>query len=220
MFSPVALTPEVKAKVSELGGDVKYLVALDFEHHIFLSEWATAYPGAKLVGPDGLPEKRLKSQDEKIGKEPFAVVFDPKNKNQIKIGPDFDQDFEYEYVDAHPNKEIVFVYKPEKILIEADLMFNLPATEQYSRVPAAQKPKGGILASLGNAIWNTQGEAKGAKRFTWYALSRRDRTGFNASIQKINSWDFTTLIPCHGDVIEGNAKAVFDKVFEWHLKKA
>ncbi len=218
IFSPVALTPEVKAKVSELGGNVAYLVALDIEHHIFLSEWMTEYPGAKLIGPEGLPEKRLKANDPKIGKEPFAVVFTAKGKEEIKISAEFDRDFEYEYVDAHSNKELVFYYKPDRVLIEADLLFNLPAIEQYSRVPDDQKPKMGVLGNFFASIQTTEGEAKGAKRFMWYVMSRGNRPSWNASVRRIDTWDFDTLIPCHGETIVGGGKAAFEKVFEWHLK--
>jgi hypothetical protein len=217
VFSPVALTTEVKAKVEELGGNVKYLVAPDIEHHIFLSDWATAYPGVKLIGPEGLPEKRQKDNDPKIGKEPFEVVFTAKNKREVKISPEVDQDFDYEYVDAHQNKELVFFYKPDKVVIQADLLFNLPANEQYSRVPEAQRPKPGLLGSVLFPLWTTEGEAKGAKRFMWYVMSRGNRPSWDESIRRINSWDFDTLIPCHGDVLEGNGKQAFQKIFEWHI---
>ena len=52
----------------------------------------------------------------------------------------------------------------------------------------------------------------------WHVLSRGDRPSFNASIKKINTWDFVTLIPCHGDTLEGNGKEAFEKIFDWHLK--
>jgi hypothetical protein len=214
----VALTPEVKAKVREMGGGVAYLVALDIEHHIFLSEWAAEYPGAKLIGPEGLPEKRLKMTDDKIGKEPFAVVFEAKTKRETKISAEFDRDFEYEYVDSHPNKELVFFYKPDRVLIEADLLFNLPAKEQYSRVPDAEKPKMGVLGNFFASLQTTEGEAKGAKRFMWYVMSRGNRAGWNESMKRIDSWDFATLVPCHGETLEGNGKEAFEKIFEWHLK--
>ncbi|CAN8100423.1 unnamed protein product [Discula destructiva] len=216
VFSPVALTPEVQAKVTALGGAVKYLIAPDIEHHIFLSEWATAFPEAKLIGPEGLPEKREKATDPKIGKEPFAVVFRAENKLSQTIDEEFDRDFAYEYVDAHANKELVFFYKPERVLIEADLLFNLPAVEQYSRVPEAEK-KVSLPAKLFISINSTEGEAKGMKRFLWYAMSARDRPGFNESVGRIDKWDFVTLVPCHGETIVGNAKEVWTKVFEWHL---
>jgi len=218
VFSPVALTEEAKAKVAELGGNVAYIVALDFEHHIFLSEWLKAFPTAKLVGPEGLPEKRAKQNDPKIGSEPFATVFTKDKKSTTRIGDDFDRDFDYEYVDGHANKEIVVNFRPDRTLIEADLFFNLPATEQYSRVPEEQKQAGGFLARHFEGLQDPQGgNNKWMKRFNWFVLAK-DRASFNESIRAIAKWDFVNLIPCHGDVLEGNAKEVFQKTFEWHIE--
>lgn len=220
VFSPVALTPEVKAKLQELGGNLKYIVALDIEHHIFVSEWKKEFPQASIIGPEGLPEKRAKMTDERIGKEEFAVVFDVKKKTDktLTVSPEFDADFEYEYVDGHAGKELVFMYKPDKVLIEADLMFNLPAREQYSRVPGHDKERPDFRNRLWQSLQTTDGEAKGAKRFIWHLLSRGNRPSFNESMKRIDSWDFVTIIPCHGETIEGNGKEIFRKVFEWHLE--
>lgn len=218
VFSPVAMTDDVKAKLAELGGTVKYIIAPDIEHHIFITEWHQAYPEAKIIGPEGLPEKRVKqsANDPKIGKEEFAVVFTAKDKLSIKVDEEFDRDFLYEYVDSHANKELVFLYKPERIMIEADLMFNLPADEQYSKCPESEK-KVGFPGKLFVNMQTTQGEAKGMKRFLWYVLSARDRNGFNESVKRINDWDFDTLIPCHGETLVGNGKETFSRIFEWHL---
>ncbi|KAL2198632.1 beta-lactamase-like protein [Corynascus similis CBS 632.67] len=219
VFSPVALTEAAKAKIASLGGDVRYLIATDIEHHIFLSDWAAAYPDAKLVGPEGLPEKRQKANDPKIGKEPFAVVITPGNGRDARtIGDDFAADFDMEYVHAHANRELVFLYRPDRVLVEADLMFNLPAHEQYSRVPDAQKPSEGWLVRLFNSFQTTDGDALGMKRFLWHAASRSDRGAFNESVQRIAKWDFDIIVPCHGETIVGGAKAVFEKVFAWHLE--
>lgn len=217
VFSPVALTEASKAKVAEMGGDVRYIVALDYEHHIFISEWAKEYPQAKIIGPQGLPEKRAKQQDDpKIGSEEFSVIFTKENKHEVRISEEFDADFEYEYVDAHANLEIVFYYKPERIVIQADLLFNLPATEQYSKVPAAEQPADGFLGKLFSSIQDVQGDARWLKRFNWYLVKNRESYG--ESMKRIVAWDFDTMIPCHGDVMEGNAKDQFRKVFEWHLE--
>ncbi|KAI1123609.1 hypothetical protein F5Y10DRAFT_47571 [Nemania abortiva] len=219
VFSPVALTPAVKEKVAELGGQVGYLIAGDLEHHIFLTQWKTEYPDAKLVGPKGLPERRKAMNDPMIGKEDFDFLYDETNAHSAAISDEFAADFEVEMVDAHPNKEIVLFYKPEKVLIEADLMFNLPPTEQYSKVPEAEKKGGGLLKKIFYALNTTVGPAKGHKRLQWYAVSNanKNRAGFNESIKRINGWDFTTLIPCHGDAIEGTGKEIFAKIFDWHI---
>lgn len=220
VFSPVALTADVKAKLAALGGSVGYIIAGDMEHHIFISDWAKEFPNAKIIGPEGLPEKRAKATDAKIGKEKFAFVFTPTKRDASSISEEFAADFETEYVAAHPNKEVVLFYKPDKVLIQADLMFNQPSIEQYSRATEAEKNVHPWLNKIWNGLLSTAGEAKAHKRVQWYVFSNgnKDRAGFNASIKKIASWDFTTLIPCHGETIEGNGKEVFQKIFEWHLK--
>lgn len=143
----------------------------------------------------------------------------------FKAGPDklsqtidaeFDADFAYEYVDSHANKELVFFYKPDRVLIEADLMFNLPAVEQYSKVPEAER-KVSLPGKLFVSLQSTEGEAMAMKRFLWYAMSARNRPSFNESVGRIDQWDFVTLVPCHGETLVGNAKEVWRKIFAWHL---
>ncbi|TKX20128.1 hypothetical protein C1H76_7628 [Elsinoe australis] len=208
VFSPVALTEEVKKQLADFGR-LTHIVAPDLEHHIFLDEWHAAYPDAKVVGPDELKAKREK-QGSKV---PFAYLW--KKDQPPSVDAEFDKEFEYEYVHAHPNKELVFNHKPSKTLIQADLMFNLPATEQMSKTGISAT--GGPLTKLFIALNSPEGSAIWQKRFLWYAMSSGDRPSFNKSIQKIDSWDFDRIIPCHGDVIESDGKGIFRKVFEWHL---
>ncbi|OBR08827.1 hypothetical protein CH63R_07592 [Colletotrichum higginsianum IMI 349063] len=221
VFSPVALTDAVRAKIAEKGGDLAYIVAPDIEHHIFLSEYKAAFPAARLIGPDGLPQKRAKQTgDPKINpSDEFFLAFKGgPDKRATAVTPEFDADFEYEYVDAHANKEIVFFYKPERVLIQADLLFNMPPTEQYSRAPEGERDTSSGLANrLFGSLQTTEGDVKWVKRFQWYVMSSKDRPSFNDSIRRIEAWDFDTIVPCHGDTIQGDGKERFRKVFEWHL---
>ena len=199
-----------------MGDKVGYIAALDYEHHIFVTEWAKAFPSAKLLGVEGLPEKREK--DKATAGNTFQHVWTQKNKGEMKVDAEFDREFDYEYVGSHANKELVFCHRPNKTLIEADMMFNLPAREQFSRT--GDDPTTGFLTKLFIGMQNTVGAATWQKRFLWYAASSGDRKGFNQSAQKIAGWDFERIIPCHGDVIESGGKGIFEKVFEWHLQGA
>ncbi|PSN74649.1 hypothetical protein BS50DRAFT_567450 [Corynespora cassiicola Philippines] len=181
------------------------------QHHIFLGPWHEAYPQAQVLGPETLPEKRQKQGNEDV---PFAFVF-RKDKPITSITPEFDAEFDYEYVYAHANKEIVFNHKPTKTLIQADLLFNYPSTEQFSKTDV--DPQSGILTKIFGSLTNTYGN--GQKRFIWYATSSGDRTGFTNSIRKINEWDFDRMIPCHGDTIDTGAKGIFQRILEWHLEQ-
>jgi len=212
VFSPVALTPNVKAKVQSLG-PIKYIVAPDIEHHIFVSPWAEEYPEAEVIGMEGLPEKREGDPATKGTK--FTHIFSAKNKLDQRITPEFDEEFSYEYVHSHVNKELVFLHKPSRTLIEADLLFNLPATEQYSKT--GQNARSGILTKLFGGIMNTRGDMIWQKRFLWYAAGGKDRPGFGESAKRIKQWDFDRIIPCHGDVIETGGKAIVEKATAWFV---
>jgi hypothetical protein len=164
------------------------------------------------MGPETLPEKRTKQGNEAV---PFSFLF-TKAKPITSISPEFDAEFDWEYVPAHLNKELVFHHKPTRSLITADMMFNLPATEQFSK--SGVNPQSGFLTKLFGAMQSTAGSAVWQKRTIWYGTSRGDRKGFNESVGRINKWGFERIIPCHGDVIEGNGKAIWEKVFGWHLE--
>lgn len=220
VFSPVALTDIVKSKIQEeLGSiNVKYITALDQEHHIFLESWQKEWPEAKVIAPETLPDYRDKQNYNKLPAESWKLMKKADKSNGLSVDPTFDAEFDIEYVDAHGNKELVFNHKPSRTLIEADLLFNLPATEQFSR--SGEDATSGLLTKLFMKINGTEGSATAQKRFIWYAISSGDRQGFAESVDRISKWDFDRIIPCHGDVIETGGKGIFEKVMEWHLKLA
>ncbi len=104
-----------------MGNKVGYIAALDYEHHIFITDWSKAFPEAKLLGVEGLAEKREKDQATAGSK--FSHVWTQKNKASMKVDPDFDREFDYEYVGSHANKELVLVHKPDRTLIEAEYVY-------------------------------------------------------------------------------------------------
>ena len=116
-------TTEVRSTVESMGNKVGYIAALDYEHHIFITEWANAFPSAKLLGVEGLQEKREKAQATAGTK--FQHVWTQKNKASMTVDPDFDSEFDYEYVGSHANKELVLLHKPDRTLIEAEYVFSL-----------------------------------------------------------------------------------------------
>ena len=57
IWSPVALSEELRAAVDALG-EVRYLIAPNSLHRLFLGDWRRAYPGARLFAPPGLRKRR------------------------------------------------------------------------------------------------------------------------------------------------------------------
>lgn len=211
VFSPVALTDDVRAKVQSMGNNVKYISAMDIEHHIFVSPWAKAFPEAQVIGMEGLPEKREK--DPETAGVRFAHVFTKSNKKDVRISEEFDQEFDYEYMDGHASGEIVYFHKPTRTMIEADFFWNLPATEQYSK--SGEAADAGIITKILNSFTNIKGAATGQKRLSWYAFGK-DRVSYAESVRTMKGWDIQRIIPSHGDVVENDAKGAFNKVTQWY----
>lgn len=160
---------------------------------------------------EGLPEKR--EQDEQTRGIKFHHVFSKSNKLDLRVSEEFNREFDVEYFDSHQNKELAFLHKSTRTLIEADLMFNLPATEQFSKsgVPATS----GLLTKLFGSIMHTRGDMVWQKRFLWYGAGGKDRPGFSASVERMKRWDFDRIIPCHGDVIETGGRGKWDELTRW-----
>ncbi|KAL4955105.1 putative nuclear protein Qri2/Nse4 [Aspergillus filifer] len=216
VFSPVNLTPAVRETITGLGGRVKYIAALDLEHHIHLTSWKNAFPEAEIIAPEGLLEKRQSVPEYKD--TPIKHILreeDAKKNTGWHISKEFNQEFDIEYVYGHGSKEVVFLHKPSLTLIEADLLFNLPAREQYSK--SGESATSGLLTKIIRPLLSTSPPATWQKRFVWYVLSSADRKAFGESMKRIDKWEFNRLIPCHGDVIESGAKGVFRTVFGWFL---
>lgn len=164
---------------------------------------------------EGLPEKRQK--DPAHAEINFTHVFTAKNRS-LHIDDAFNNEFEVEYVPSHGNKEIVFCHKPSGTLIQADLLFNLPASEQYSNTPeGAASATTGLPTRIFSSILTTKGAAKWHKRFLWYGIVQ-DKQDFAHSLRTILGWNWDRLIPCHGDVIETGGKGVLESIMEWQLK--
>lgn len=222
IFSPTPLTSNVRSTIDGLGGNVRYLVAPDIEHHMHLSAWKQAYPQAMVMGPSGLQQKREKSG--KTDTSPFAHVWHARNKRTYEgkfgsLPAEFAEEFDVEYFHTHGNKDIAFLHKRDGgTLIEADLLFNLPAKEQYAASDI--DPSSGILTKIAmyfTSLPPNNAEALGQKRFNWWALGSKDRKAYAESAKVVSGWQFERIIPCHGDVIEKDAKKIWDNVYGWFL---
>ena len=197
--------------------DWRYGLIVNLQHHIFLGPWHKEYPNAKLLAPEGLREKRDKQNNEHV---PFSTIFAAKTKLNQKVDATFDAEFDYEFVDGHVNKELVFNHRPSGTLIEADLIFNMPASEQYSRAGPDNRAETGWATKFWTYINNTKGDAYWQKMVIWFGTSGGNKKSFHESMGRINQWKFDTIVPCHGDVIESGGKKVFQTVMQWHLEKA
>lgn len=90
------LTQSTKDEIARLGGNVRWLVALDIEHTMSLTAYSKEYPEALCVGPEGLKAKLPHLQNVAELKTNGAAGADE------RFG--YESEFDTAYFAAHPNK--------------------------------------------------------------------------------------------------------------------
>ncbi|KAI9705705.1 MAG: hypothetical protein M1820_005115 [Bogoriella megaspora] len=205
VFSPTPLIQSVETAVAEMGGNVSHLIAPNKGHHLFLGQWKTRYPNAKIIGPIGLPEKRAKSEEvDQVG---FDTVIGE------ELDEESDSEFAIEFLNTYPNSDIVFDFIREKTLIEGDVWFNVPALEQYSS--SNEDPKSGLPTKLVTHINQAPGDSW-TGRMKWFVFTGGNQESLARSVKAIQEWPFERIVPCHGDVLENDAKAKWKSLFPRH----
>jgi len=193
VLASTPLDTETKSKLDELG-PVKYIISPDGLHHLYLGEFKKAYPEAKVLGP-AMAAQRIKDKQVK-----FDGIWgtDPPD---TKYG--FEPDIQACYFSGFRNKDVAFYHPESKTMIEADLMFNLPAKEQYSK----SKSSGGLpfFKDLGPFSWAH------AKMLSGLC---DDKEAMKRDAKTVAGWNFERIIPCHGDVIETNAKEAWRTLYK------
>ncbi|KAH7105863.1 hypothetical protein BKA62DRAFT_668646 [Auriculariales sp. MPI-PUGE-AT-0066] len=198
VLASTPLTDATRNSVDELG-TVKYIIGPDAEHHLYIKEWKTAYPDARVCGVQRTVEMSGVQVDGVWGRD----------ENPLGDDPVVNADFRSEYVPGHTNKEVALLHVPSKTLIQADLLFNLPAYEQYSL--GGGKPTGGLMSFVFNP---TKMNPHNTTHQSLVMTLAKDKNQVAQSVQVIDSWDFDRIIPCHGDVIETQGKEAWRAAFK------
>ncbi|KIO34794.1 hypothetical protein M407DRAFT_90077 [Tulasnella calospora MUT 4182] len=194
VLASTPLTDTTKAKLDELG-EVKWIVGPDAVHHLYLGEYKRSYPQAKVIGVEPLVDKKKDEFqfDGVYGQDPADT----------KYG--FESEIDACYFSGFANKDVAFCHRPSKTLVIADLLFNLPAKEQYSKTWSVP-----IIGNLGLGPLSYM-----HKQFVWAAGHNKEEMRRDA--KTVAGWDFTTIIPCHGDVIEKEGDKAWREAYKWYL---
>ncbi|KDE08603.1 hypothetical protein MVLG_01065 [Microbotryum lychnidis-dioicae p1A1 Lamole] len=199
------LDPDTLTTLNNLG-PTKFIISPDREHNIFLKQYIDAYPEAQVFVPLGVKENWQKKGENSLinritftfgqGKgDPFPAL-----TNGEILSADFGK--------AHANEDVAFLHVPTKTLIQADLLFNLPPDEQYSK---STKKSTAFLAT--NLL---RPGTIGHKRLVWYLMGK-DKKVMTEQAKVVSAWDFDRMIPCHGNVMESGAKAAWNSTYNWYI---
>ncbi|KAG6840431.1 hypothetical protein C0991_006743 [Blastosporella zonata] len=198
VLASTPLEPETKAKIDEMG-TVKYIVGADAVHYLYIGEFKKAYPEAKLIAPveaiKNHPDKSLVF-DGAWGRDPPNTLYG------------FEDEIKACFFSGFKNKDVAFLHVDSKVLIEADLLFNLPANEQYSKSSTSASIP--FISGLSPTSWLHP-------RFLWGLGT--DKVAMKRDAKTVASWDFEKIIPCHGDVIETNGKQAWEAAYKFYLEK-
>ncbi|KAF8206810.1 hypothetical protein K438DRAFT_1577501 [Mycena galopus ATCC 62051] len=219
VLASTPLTPDTKSAIDNLG-PVKYvffnrwIMAADAVHHLFLGQFRNAYPDAKLIGVEALIEKKKKEGlifDGAYGKDAPNTQYGFEDEiyawcvsryaflNFLTVYP-------FNYFSGFRNKDVAWFHAASETLIVADLMFNLPGNEQYSR--SKSSPKLPILGSLGP--WGST-----HKYFVW-GLGK-DKAAMTRDAKTVLGWAPKRIIMCHGDVIETEGTKAWATAYSKYL---
>jgi hypothetical protein len=185
VLASTPLSEETKARLDEMG-PVKYIIGADMVHHLYLRDFKKAFPEAKLIAPVSVLE-RPGNTDLKLdgawGKDPEGT----------KYG--FEDDIQHCYFSGFKNKDVAFFHSASKSLIQADLLFNLPGKEQFSK--SSSSASSFLTNSLHPGTW---------LHSKLIGSLVADKEAMKRDVKTVLGWGFERIIPCHGDVIEKDAE--------------
>ena len=187
LWSPIALTPGLQATVDALG-PVRYLVAPNKLHHLFLGDWKTAYPWAQMYAPPGLARRRRDlSFDEKLEDDPPAAW-----------RAEIDQAF---VRGSFAMTEAAFFHRLSKTVLIADVVQCFPQDWFKGWRRWVAKHSGIVGPKPGTPID--------------YRTSFTNRRALRQSIERLIGWGPNHLIVAHGPLIEHGAVGYIQQALSW-----
>lgn len=187
VWSPVTLTEDLRQELAALG-EVRFLVAPNSLHHLFVTEWQTAYPKARFHAAPGLAARRKDlAIDETLGE-----------------GPPAEWAADLDLVLVHGNRittEAVFFHRPSGVVLFTDLI--------------QQFPKGwfrGWRAIVAKLDLMTEAEPAVPRKFR---TAFSDKTAARASLARILQWPCEKVVMTHGRPVEQDGRAFIARAFRW-----
>ncbi|HET9623578.1 MAG TPA: DUF4336 domain-containing protein [Kofleriaceae bacterium] len=184
VHSPIALSDELRGEVEALGA-VRYLVAPNRYHHLFVGHWLAAYPEAMAYAAPGLAEKRKDvafAATLTDGDGPWA----PEVQHALWQG-------------APQMNEVHFLHRPTRTLILADSAHNFGAHRPLST----------------RLLFGLLGGSTGFRTTLVDKMTTRDRELARASLERLLRWDFDRVVVAHGDILERGGPESMRAAYAW-----
>ncbi len=186
VWSPVALSAALKRDIDALG-PVHFLVSPNRLHHLFLADWKSAYPQARLYASPGLRGKRKDlAFDAELGETPE---------------PEWAADIDQVPIPGSPLTEVEFFHRASRTAIFADLIQNFPR-DWF-------KGWRGVVARLDGICAPNPGAPR-----EWRAMFLNRRAA-HAALRRILAWPIERVLIAHGEPAIGDGATFVRDAFAW-----
>lgn len=187
IWSPIALTPELKAQVEALG-PVRHLVSPNKLHHLSLSDWRAAFPESRLYASPGLEKKRRDiAFDAELGNAPEPAWAN--GIDQLSMAGSFVM------------AEIVFFHRASRTALFADLIENFR--------PDWFSGWRGVVARLDGIVMPNAGAPREWRPTFW------SRKGAREALRQILAWNAEQVVMAHGEIVREQGTAFIRNSFQW-----
>jgi uncharacterized protein DUF4336 len=186
LHSPLAMTPERRAAVQDLGR-VEHLYAPNTQHHMWIGEWADSFPTARVHAPAGLAKKRPELRVDRVidaatPESDFAGVVD-----EIRI-------------DGFRLEESVLVHRPTRTLVVADLVHNVG------------RPTHGWTVAY-TRMMGFYDRVALSRMIRWIGFS--DRAAARAAIDAVLACPLERIVVGHGSPVTARARDALAAAYAW-----
>lgn len=188
LHSPVHPTPELRAAVDALG-PVRWIVAPNRWHHLYVGDWQAAYPGAAAYGAAGLTKKRKDLVFAGALDDTAPAGWAGQIDQIVRRG-------------APAMGEVVFLHRKSRTLIASDSAHNFEPG-----VPAGTR-----------MFFTLLGGWRGFRTTVVDRVVTRDREKACASLERMLAWDFDRIVVCHGGVLDAGGKEALRHAYAWLLR--
>ena len=187
LCSPIELTDALAGEIKALG-PVRHLVSPNKIHHLFLGQWAQAWPEAKLWASPGLARRRRDlSFDGELG-----------DAAEPAWERDIDQLI---FRGSFALEEVVFFHRASRSAIITDLV------QKFD--PATQRGWRGLLMRLDGLV-GPEGSTPRELRLTFW-----NRRAAREALRKMLGWNPQRLIIAHGQWVRENGREALARSLSW-----
>jgi hypothetical protein len=189
IWSPIPVSGELRSAVDALG-QVRYLIAPNSLHHMFLGEWQRAYPDARLYAPPGLRARRKDlAFDGDLGDTPAREWFE--EIDQVLVPGNV------------ITTEIVFFHRKSRTVLFTDLI------QHFSPIWFT-----GWRAIVARLDLMVAPEPEVPRKFRGAFFGR---SVARAAMRRVLAWPARKVLMAHAPPVEENGQAFIARAFGWLL---